>query len=66
MKVDPRLLFGFVESDQADDCLQSIDIDIKVDGNLSDAERQRILEMADYSPVHLMVKQANNINTRLA
>ena len=66
VKVDPRLLFGFVEPDQADDCLQSIDVDIKVDGDLSDAERQRILEMANYSPVHLMVKQANTINTRLA
>ncbi len=65
VKVDPRLLFGFVEPDEAGDCLQSIDVDVKVDGDLSDAERHRILEMADYSPVHLMVKQANTINTRL-
>lgn len=65
VKVDPRLLFGFVEPNEAGDCLQSIDVEIKVDGDLSEAERHRILEMADYSPVHLMVKQANTINTRL-
>ena len=37
-----------------------------MDGDLSNAERQRVLEMANYSPVHLMVKQANTINTKLA
>ena len=65
VKVDPRLLFGFLEPEDADDCIQSIDVDVKVDGDLSDAERRRVLEMANYSPVHLMVKQANTINTRL-
>ena len=65
VKVDPRLIFGIVKPDAAQDCLQSIDVDVKVAGDLSDAQRQRILMMADHSPVHLMVKQPNTINTRL-
>lgn len=63
--VDPRVLLGVVPAEEADSCLQQADVDIKVGGNLSKAEKDKILEMAHRSPVHALVKGANSISERI-
>ncbi len=63
--VDPRVLLGIEDVEQTTSCLKSVDVDIKVEGDLTDAEREAILVMAERSPVHAMVTGPNNINTRI-
>ncbi len=63
--VDPRVLLGIVAVEDAESCLKSVDVDIKVEGDLTDEEREQILKMAYRSPVHVMVSAPNEINTRL-
>jgi uncharacterized OsmC-like protein len=61
--VDPRVLLGMVPADEAESCLKSVDVAIKIDGNLNDDQRSQILQMAHRSPVHAMVSGGNRINT---
>jgi uncharacterized OsmC-like protein len=64
-KVDPRVLLGIVPTEEAQSCMLSVDIEIKAQGDLSDADRAQILDSAHRSPVHAMVSSANRINTNL-
>lgn len=64
-KVDPRVLLGITDVEESQSCLKSVDVDIKVEGDLTDEEREAILVMAERSPVHAMVSGPNNINTRV-
>lgn len=64
-KVDPRVLLGITDVEESQSCLKSVDVDIKVEGDLTDEEREAILVMAQRSPVHAMVSGPNNINTRV-
>lgn len=64
-KVDPRVLLGIVPVSEAQSCMLSVDIEIKAEGDLSEADREQILESAHRSPVHAMVSSANRINTNL-
>jgi uncharacterized OsmC-like protein len=64
--VDPRVLFGIVPVAEAQSCIQSVDVDVKVIGDVSDADRQKILEMAERSPVHIMVSGPNTVNTTVS
>lgn len=64
-KVDPRVLLGITDVEESQSCLKSVDVDIKVEGDLTDEERDAILVMAERSPVHAMVSGPNNINTRV-
>jgi uncharacterized OsmC-like protein len=64
--VDPRVLLGITPVEETQSCLKSVDVDIKVDGDLSDDQRQQILRMAERSPVHAMVSGNNSINTKIA
>ncbi len=63
--VDPRVLLGIVAVEDAESCLKSVDVEIKVEGDLTDEQREQILKMAYRSPVHVMVSAPNEINTRL-
>lgn len=63
--VDPRVLLGIDPAENAQSCLKSVDVDIKVEGDLSDEQRQQILQMAKRSPVHAMVSGNNSINTQV-
>ncbi len=63
--VDPRVLLGIVPAAEAESCMKSVDVEIKVDGDLTDAQRQQILRMAERSPVHAMVSGSNSIRTQL-
>lgn len=62
-KVDPRVLFGVVPVEEAESCLKSVDLEIKVQGDLSDADRTKIKEMALRSPVHAMITGRNSVTT---
>ncbi len=64
-KVDPRVLLGITDVEESQSCLKSVDVDIKVEGDLTDEQRKAILVMAKRSPVHAMVSGPNNINTRV-
>jgi uncharacterized OsmC-like protein len=61
--VDPRVLLGIVPADEAASCLQSVDMDIEVKGDLTETDRNRIREMAKRSPVHALVTHPNTIHT---
>ena len=63
--IDPRVLLGVVPVEEADSCLQGVDVEIAVGGDLSEAEQAKILEMARRSPVHALVKGENAISERL-
>jgi uncharacterized OsmC-like protein len=63
--VDPRVLLGIAPVEETESCLRSVDVDIKVDGDLSDGQRDQILEMAMRSPVHAMISGSNSINTKV-
>jgi uncharacterized OsmC-like protein len=63
--VDPRVLLGIVPAEEADSCLKSVDVEINVRGDLTEAQREQVLLMAQRSPVHAMVSGSNKITTRL-
>jgi len=63
--VDPRVLFSILPVEEATSCLQSVDVEIRIEGDLSDEDKNRIKEMALRSPVHALVSNANTINTRI-
>ncbi len=64
--VDPRVLLGITPAAEAQSCLRSVDVEIKVTGDLTDGQRQQILDMAERSPVHAMVSGSNSINTTIS
>lgn len=64
-EVDPRVLLGITPVEEAKSCLLTVDIEIKAEGDLSEADREQILESAHRSPVHAMVANTNQINTNL-
>lgn len=64
--VDPRVLLGVVPAEEAASCLQSVDLDIEVQGDVSDDDKARIKDMAARSPVAAMVKYANNVSTSIS
>ena len=51
-------------SREAEACLKNVDVEIRVGGHLSKAEKEKILEMARRSQVHALVKGENSINER--
>ncbi len=63
--VDPRVLFGIVPVSEAQSCIQSVDVEVKVTGDVSEEDRNKILEMAERSPVHIMVSGPNTVNTKV-
>ncbi len=65
-KVDPRVLFGVVPVEEAESCLKSVDLDISVQGDVSDEDRAKIKEMALRSPVHSMISGRNSVTTTVS
>lgn len=62
-RVDPRVLLGVTPADEAISCMQKVELDIRVKGTLSQEDHARILEMAERSPVHALIKYENDIFT---
>lgn len=65
-KVDPRVLFGVVPVEEAESCLKSVDLNIKVLGDVSDEVRAKIKDMALRSPVHSMITGRNSVTTTVS
>ena len=63
--VDPRVLVGVLPAEEAASCLQSVEMTIEVQGDVSDADKQKIADMAKRSPVHAMISNANNLVTTI-
>jgi uncharacterized OsmC-like protein len=64
-KVDPRVLLGIVPVEEAASCMQKVEMDIQVHGDLTEEDRQRIAQMAKRSPVHALISHPNTIYTNL-
>ncbi len=63
--LDPRVLLGARSTEFSHTLVQNIQMDIRVTGDVSDEDRVRIIEMTKRSPVHAMVKYANDIQTNV-
>jgi uncharacterized OsmC-like protein len=64
-KVDPRVLLGIVPVEEAASCMQKVEMDIQVHGDLTEEDRQRIAQMAKRSPVHALISHPNTIYTNV-
>ncbi len=61
--VDPRVLLGIVPVEEASSCMQRVEMEIDVRGDLTEADRLRIAQMAKRSPVHALISHANTIQS---
>lgn len=64
-EVDPRVLLGIVPIEESKSCLQTIEVDVHVKGDLNEDDLARLRNMAGRSPVHAMVSHENQIITRI-
>ncbi len=63
--VEPSVLFAIKEPDQHTSCMPLVQYEIKVKGDLSDQDLARIQKLAEHSPVHGMVANANTIVSKV-
>ena len=62
-EVDPSVLFEVKGPESHTSCMPKITTEVRVKGDLTDDQIQTIRRLVDYSPVHGMVAEANNIET---
>ncbi len=60
-EVDPSVLFAIKEPEEHTSCVPQLQYEIKVQGDLSDRDLARIKRLAEHSPVHGLVANANTI-----
>jgi len=63
--VDPSVLFAIREPEEHTSCVPRLQYEIKVKGDLSDQDLARIKRLAEHSPVHGMVANANTIVSKV-
>lgn len=62
--VDPSMLFGVQDVEEAQACLKGVEANIEVDGeDLTEEDLEKIREMSRRSPVHTLVSSENAIFT---
>lgn len=59
--IDPRVLFALKEPEEHKACLGTIEYDVKVSGDVSDADLETIHKLCSYSPVHGLMAESINI-----
>lgn len=59
--VDPRVLFALREPTEHVSCLGTLEIEIKVKGDVSDEDIATLSSLAAYSPVYGLIAEANKI-----
>ena len=59
--VDPRVLFALREPDDHVSCLGTVEIEVKVQGDISDEDLETLGKLAEYSPVYGLVAKANKV-----
>jgi putative redox protein len=71
-RITVRLQHSRIHAEDCEDCetkqgsLDRIDRQIELTGNLDEAQKQRLLEIAEHCPVHKTLKSEINIRTSLA
>ncbi len=60
--IDPRVLFQVREPEDHQACLGTLEYDVKVTGEVSDADLQTIKDLCRYSPVHGMIAEAISVS----
>src|SRR5215467_5136084 len=71
-RITVRLQHSRIHAEDCNDCetkqgfLDRIDRQIELTGNLDEAQKQRLLEIAEHCPVHKTLKSEINIRTSLA
>jgi uncharacterized OsmC-like protein len=61
--VDPSVLFEVKGPEDHTSCMPKVVTEVKVKGDISDEQLQKIKELVHYSPVHGMVEYANTVET---
>jgi len=64
--VDPSVLFEVKGPESHTSCMPKITTEVKVKGDLTDAQLQTIKDLVHYSPVHGMVEYANTVEAKVA
>ena len=64
--VDPRVLFALKEPEEHKACLGTIEYDVKVSGDVSDADLETIHKLCRYSPVHGLMAESINVVGQVA
>ena len=57
--VDPRVLFALREPEEHVSCLGTVEIEVKVKGEISDEDLATLSGLAEYSPVYGLVAKAS-------
>ena len=60
--VDPRVLFALREPKEHVSCLGTLEIEVKVKGDVSDEDIATLSGLAAYSPVYGLIAEANKIS----
>jgi uncharacterized OsmC-like protein len=64
--VDPRVLFDINGPEDHNSCIQSIEYDVNVQGDISDDELKTIKRLCEHSPVYIMmaspIAMTSNVN----
>jgi len=63
--VDPSVLFEVRGPESHTSCMPKIVTEVKVKGDITDAQLEKIKELVHYSPVHGMVEYANTVEARV-
>jgi uncharacterized OsmC-like protein len=63
--IDPSVLFEVKGPESHTSCMPKITTEVKVKGDITDEQLQKIQELVHYSPVHGMVEYANTVESRV-
>ena len=64
-QVDPRVLFALREPEDHASCLNSLEIDVKVGGDITAEQLETLQSLASYSPVYGLVAEPITVNHRV-
>jgi uncharacterized OsmC-like protein len=63
--IDPSVLFEVKGPEAHTSCMPKITTEVKVKGDLTDEQLEKIRELVHYSPVHGMVEYANSVEAKV-
>jgi uncharacterized OsmC-like protein len=64
--INPRVLFAVNEPKDHPACLGNVEYDVKVSGDVSDEDLEKIHELCAYSPVHGLIAESINVSGQVA
>ena len=63
--IDPSVLFEVKGTESHTSCMPKIVSEVKVKGDISDEQLEKIKQLVSYSPVHGMVEYANTVESKV-